>query len=211
MATIFTTSFKLIILLALSSPLHQPLLVNSAEFEVNDEKGWIIPSSTSNQTYNKWASHHRFQVNDTIRFKYEKDSVLEVSDEEYSKCHSSRPIFFSNNGDTIFEFNRSGLFYFISGVSGHCERGQKMIIKVLETNSSQQLQPPPSPNIPDLSAAVGPTVVVLHKNCHSWLPELELETRVLKLERVVAVLKAAKFGNKCVKSKYSSSSTLALG
>ncbi|XP_059638820.1 protein MAINTENANCE OF MERISTEMS-like [Cornus florida] len=31
------------------------------------------------------------------------------------------------------------------------------------------------------------------------LPELELEARILRLERVVAVLKAAKFGNKCVK------------
>lgn len=65
-------------------------------------------------------------------FKYEKDSVLVVTEEEYEKCKASRPLFFSNNGDTVFKFERPGLFYFISGVQGHCPRGQKMIIKVLD-------------------------------------------------------------------------------
>ena len=74
-----------------------------------------------------------------IDFEYDKDSVLAVTEEEYEKCYSSHPGFFSNNGDTVFHVNRAGLFYFISGVSGHCERGQKMIIKVLDA-----AQPPQS-------------------------------------------------------------------
>ncbi|CAL2250132.1 unnamed protein product [Prunus armeniaca] len=41
-----------------------------------------------------------------------------VTKDEYEKCHSAHPIFFSNNG--------------VTWGSGHCERGQKMIIKVLE-------------------------------------------------------------------------------
>ncbi|XP_008244053.1 PREDICTED: mavicyanin-like [Prunus mume] len=88
--------------------------------------------------YNQWASDNRFKVNDTLHFNYTKDSVLVVTKDEYEKCHSAHPIFFSNNGVTVFTLERPGLFYFISGVSGHCERGQKMIIKVLEPASPPQ-------------------------------------------------------------------------
>ncbi|CBI15400.3 hypothetical protein AAG906_014109 [Vitis piasezkii] len=115
--------------------------VISVEFLVGDDDGWALPSSKSGeQMYNEWASHNRFKVGDTVHFKYEKDSVMVVTEAEYNKCHSAHPILFSNNGDTIFSLDRPGLFYFISGVAGHCERGQKMIIKVLE--------PPSPPSVP---------------------------------------------------------------
>ncbi|PNX89712.1 early nodulin-like protein 1-like [Trifolium pratense] len=68
-----------------------------------------------------------------------------VSEEEYEKCKSARPLFFGNNGDTVFKFERPGLFYFISGVSGHCTRGQKMIIKVLDIEPEEQEPTAPSP------------------------------------------------------------------
>lgn len=76
-----------------------------------------------------------------IVFKYERDSVMVVTEEEYEKCKASRPLFFSNNGDTVFKFDRPGLFYFISGVSGHCDRGQRLIIKVLDVKPAAA--PPP--------------------------------------------------------------------
>ncbi|XWS37198.1 hypothetical protein CRYUN_Cryun19dG0022500 [Craigia yunnanensis] len=110
-----------------------------AEYEVNGNDGWIAPKH-DNQIYNKWASKNRFKVDDTIHFKYKKDSVLVVTEEEYDKCQPSHPQFFSNNGDTVFKLDRSGLFYFISGVTGHCQKGQKMIIKVLETATPPQSQ-----------------------------------------------------------------------
>ncbi|KAF8389821.1 hypothetical protein HHK36_024340 [Tetracentron sinense] len=138
MASLFMGSCRFVLILTLFSTL-QLLFVDSVEFEVGDDKGWVLPSSKNNEIYNQWASKKRFQINDTVRFKYKKDSVLVVTDAEYEKCHSSYPIFFSNNGDTIFKLDRPGLFYFISGVTGHCERGQHMIIKVLEPES------PPSP------------------------------------------------------------------
>ncbi|XVF08829.1 hypothetical protein REPUB_Repub07fG0037300 [Reevesia pubescens] len=107
------------------------------EYEVNGENGWIAPKH-DNQIYNKWASNNRFMVNDTIHFTYKKDSVLVVTEDEYDKCQPSHPQFFSNNGDTVFTLDRPGLFYFISGVTGHCQKGQKMIIKVLEAASPPQ-------------------------------------------------------------------------
>lgn len=69
-------------------------------------------------------------------FKYNKDSVMEVTEEDYKKCNSTHPVFFSNTGNTVFRFDHSGLFYFISGVSGHCDKGQRMIIKVMASEES---------------------------------------------------------------------------
>lgn len=70
-------------------------------------------------------------------FKYKKDSVMEVTGAEYKRCNSTHPIFFSNTGDTVYQLDHPGNFYFISGVSGHCERGQRMIVKVMTPEDSQ--------------------------------------------------------------------------
>ncbi|KAK9104252.1 hypothetical protein Scep_021096 [Stephania cephalantha] len=109
----------------------------SVDFDVGNTRGWEIPPANNSNFYNEWASKNRFRVGDAIHFKYEKDSVMMVSEIEYKDCISSHPSFFSNNGNTQFKFDRSGLFYFISGVSGHCERGQKMIIKVMSDDSNK--------------------------------------------------------------------------
>ncbi|KAL5714383.1 hypothetical protein ACHQM5_016350 [Ranunculus cassubicifolius] len=132
----FFKSFLLFFTLFISLQL---LMVQSVEFEVGEKEGWVVPSSKNNQVYNQWASKHRFQVGDNIHFKYSKDSVLAVTKQEYEKCRSAHPVFFSNNGDTDYKFEHPGLYYFISGVTGHCERGLKMIIKVLDT---ENLSPP---------------------------------------------------------------------
>ena len=84
-----------------------------------------------------------------LDFKYEKDSVVEVSEEEYEKCHSPHPLFFSNNGNTAFDLDHPGSFYFISGISGHCEKGQKMIIKVLKPHHHHAHAPAPAPSSHD--------------------------------------------------------------
>ncbi|KAK1404320.1 Phytocyanin domain-containing protein [Heracleum sosnowskyi] len=112
-----------------------PLVVCHAEFKVGDDNGWIVPSSNDTNFYNKWASGNRFKVTDTLRFSYKKDSVMVVSKDDYENCVSSHPKFFSNADSTIYILNKPGLFYFISGVSGHCEKGLKMIVKVLDSDS----------------------------------------------------------------------------
>ncbi|KAK9090228.1 hypothetical protein Sjap_023405 [Stephania japonica] len=123
----------------------------SVDFDVGNTRGWEIPPANDSNFYNEWASKNRFRVGDIIHFKYEKDSVMMVSEIEYKDCISSHPSFFSNNGNTQFKFDRSGLFYFISGVSGHCERGQKVIIKVMSADSNKD----------DSSSAATSTVVVV--------------------------------------------------
>ncbi|KAL5722454.1 hypothetical protein ACHQM5_005972 [Ranunculus cassubicifolius] len=90
----FFKSFLLFFTLFISLQL---LMVQSVEFEVGEKEGWVVPSSKNNQVYNQWASKHRFQVGDNIHFKYSKDSVLAVTEQEYEKCRSAHPVFFSNN------------------------------------------------------------------------------------------------------------------
>lgn len=73
-----------------------------------------------------------------------------VTEDDYNNCRAFHPIFFSNNGDTTVPLDRPGLFYFISGVAGHCERGQRMIIKVIGSDAPppQASTPPPAPPSP---------------------------------------------------------------
>ncbi|MCD7472293.1 hypothetical protein HAX54_013357 [Datura stramonium] len=133
-------------------------LAFATEFSVGGDKGWVVPTVKDDQLYNQWAGKNRFKINDTLRFEYKKDSVLVVTKEEHEKCKSSHPIFFSNNGKTVYKLEQPGLYYFISGVSGHCERGLKMIIKVLEAGAP----PPQSANhtsTPTIAGANGANVI----------------------------------------------------
>ncbi|XP_022991157.1 mavicyanin [Cucurbita maxima] len=115
--------------------------VASFEFQVGDTKGWVVPPANDTRIYNDWASENRFRAEDSVRFRYKKDSVMEVTEEEYKRCNSTQPSFFSNTGNTVFHFGRSGTFYFISGANGHCERGQRMIVKVMAQDEASSTSP----------------------------------------------------------------------
>ncbi|XP_016449825.1 early nodulin-like protein 21 [Nicotiana tabacum] len=127
----FLCSSNMLFSILMMISLHQVVYVSSLEFQVGDTTGWAVPPSNDTNFYNNWASNMRFKIGDTIRFKYKKDSVMEVTENEYKKCNSTRPHFFSNNGNTMFTLDRSGYFYFVSGAAGHCERGERMIVRVL--------------------------------------------------------------------------------
>ncbi|PSS35265.1 Early nodulin-like protein [Actinidia chinensis var. chinensis] len=128
-------SHYMMLLLVSLSAFHL-LSVSSYELQVGDTNGWVVPAVNDSKFYNDWASENRFRVGDTIRFKYVKDSVLEVTEADYKKCNSTHPSFFSNTGNTVFKLDRSGSFYFISGAFGHCGRGQRMIVKVMSHQDS---------------------------------------------------------------------------
>ncbi|CAK7323149.1 unnamed protein product [Dovyalis caffra] len=159
---LFKGSCKVFLFLIVFASIFQFYFVISTEFLVGGEGGWIIPKKDG-QMYNEWASNNRFKVDDTVHFKYNKDSVLVVTEEEYQKCRSAHPIFFSNNGDTVFKLDQPGLFYFISGVAGHCERGQKMIIKVLDIEtppqSANDTSPPDQPEKENGAVQMPPAII----------------------------------------------------
>ncbi|CAH8271063.1 unnamed protein product [Arabidopsis lyrata] len=114
--------------------------VSSHEHKLN----WVVPPANSSESFNDWASNKRFQVGDIIQFKYRKDSVMQVTKGSYKQCNSSHPRFYSNTGKTRFMFDHSVPYYFISGTSGHCEKGQKMIVEVISLDQTTTSSAPPA-------------------------------------------------------------------
>ncbi|XP_073025553.1 early nodulin-like protein 21 [Primulina eburnea] len=120
-------------------------LVLSFEFEVGEEGGWKIPTGKEPETYNDWAAQNRFQIGDTLHFKYQNDSVLVVSSADYLNCNTANPISKFEDGSSVFQFDRSGFFYFISGQTGHCKSGQRLIIRVMHPSEIGTPSPAPAP------------------------------------------------------------------
>ncbi|KAL3637540.1 hypothetical protein CASFOL_018708 [Castilleja foliolosa] len=127
------------------------VLVSGFQFQVGGPKGWRTPTGDEPETYNEWAAKNRFHIGDTLYFKYEKDSVLVVSSADYLKCNTSNPVSKFEDGKTVFRFNRSGPFYFISGQPGHCKLGQRLIVRVIHP----RLAPSPAPVVAPAPAPGG--------------------------------------------------------
>ncbi|XP_044955703.1 early nodulin-like protein 1 [Hordeum vulgare subsp. vulgare] len=105
-------------------------------YSVGNGRGWAVPAVNGTETYNHWAKRNRFQVGDILDFKYEaKDSVLLVNHDDYKMCSTVTPVTRFADGDTKFKFDRTGFFYFVSGVPGHCEAGQRMMVRVVGHSS----------------------------------------------------------------------------
>ncbi|GMH11070.1 hypothetical protein Nepgr_012911 [Nepenthes gracilis] len=133
-------------------------------FYVGSRDGWVV---SPYESYNHWAERNRFQVNDTLFFKYkkERDSVLVVTMENYYKCNATRPLKSLTEGDSELKLDRSGPFFFISGNADHCGRGQKLIVTVLAVrHRAPPAAPSPSPSLSpsppaQTPGAASPTVV----------------------------------------------------
>uniref|UniRef100_A0A0E0JFB0 Phytocyanin domain-containing protein n=1 Tax=Oryza punctata TaxID=4537 RepID=A0A0E0JFB0_ORYPU len=100
------------------------------DFYVGGRDGWTINPA---EPYNRWAERNRFQVNDRLVFRYnkEKDSVVVVSQSHYDGCNATDPLLRDAGGESTFVFDNSGPFFFISGDSGRCQAGERLIVVVL--------------------------------------------------------------------------------
>lgn len=74
--------------------------------------------------------------------------MLVVNSSDYEKCKTSNPISKFDDGNTVFQFERSGFFYFISGQPGHCKSGQRLIIRVMHPSEIESPEAAPSPGAP---------------------------------------------------------------
>ncbi|KAB2605621.1 GTPase-activating protein GYP1-like [Pyrus ussuriensis x Pyrus communis] len=120
------------------------------KFYVGGKEGWVVNPF---QSYSLWAEKNRFNINDTLHFKYKKgsDSVLVVNKDDYFSCNTQNPIQKLDGGDSDFTLDRSGPFYFISGQNGNCQKGQKLLVIVLAPRHPKPpVLPPPttSPTAP---------------------------------------------------------------
>ncbi|KAL4279206.1 hypothetical protein GQ457_03G006610 [Hibiscus cannabinus] len=125
------------------------------KFFVGGRDGWVVNPS---ENYNHWAERMRFQVNDTLFFKYSKgsDSVLLVTKEDYFSCNTKSPVQSFTEGDTIFTFDRSGPFFFITGNVDNCNKGQKLIVVVMAVRSKPTPPVSPAPSSPVPIPTVSP-------------------------------------------------------
>ncbi|KAG7571953.1 Phytocyanin domain [Arabidopsis suecica] len=113
---------------------------------------WKVPESP-NHTLSHWAESVRFQVGDILLFKYDSkmDSVLQVTEENYVKCNTEKPLKEHKDGYTTVKLDVSGPYFFISGApTGNCAKGEKVTVVVQSPN--HQPMPKPGP------AAVTPTL-----------------------------------------------------
>ncbi|KAI5333208.1 hypothetical protein L3X38_023338 [Prunus dulcis] len=125
-------------------------------FYVGGKDGWVLNPSDN---YIHWSGRNRFQVNDTLYFKYKKgtDSVLVVNKDDFFKCNTKNPIQKLDGGDSEFTLDRSGPFYFISGQNGNCDKGQKLFIVVLAVRHHNKPNPPVAPTTPPSTSPTSPS------------------------------------------------------
>ncbi|KAF5766610.1 putative Phytocyanin domain, cupredoxin [Helianthus annuus] len=119
--------------------LFSTLLCVSKAFNltVGGKDGWTLHPS---EAYDHWSGRLRFNVNDNLHFKYNggSDSVMEVNRGDYGSCNTNNPITtLTGSGDSFFNLNRSGPFYFISGNKSNCDQGQKLTVVVLSPRKNQ--------------------------------------------------------------------------
>ncbi|KAK1584521.1 hypothetical protein Q3G72_033707 [Acer saccharum] len=126
----------------------------ATQFLVGGKGNWGAPTDNSTINYSQWAESKRFQIGDSLVFNYQsgQDSVLQVTREAYTNCSTTdTPMANFTDGHTVFTFNRSGAFYFISGNEDNCKNNEKLVVVVLadrrQRNSTQtDIAPSPAPS-----------------------------------------------------------------
>ncbi|KAK8590011.1 hypothetical protein V6N12_024397 [Hibiscus sabdariffa] len=131
--------FAIVVLMAPSSS-------TATYFTVGDDEGWGLGID-----YNAWVQGKQFFVGDNLVFKYMAGAhnVYKVSGDEFQNCTVP-----SNNSNGSFSGNdtirlaTAGNKWYICGVSGHCQAGQKLKITVLNGAA-----PAPAPVAPEPSSS----------------------------------------------------------
>lgn len=72
--------------------------------------------------------------------------MLVVTKDDYFSCNNKKPVQSLTDGESVFSFDHSGPYFFISGNADNCNKGQKLIVVVMAVrNKSQHHEAPPSP------------------------------------------------------------------
>ncbi|CAM8986105.1 unnamed protein product [Rhodiola kirilowii] len=107
---------------------------------VGDKTGW---TTIGNYDYKAWAASKNFQVGDVITFVYHSEyhNVMQVTQPEYTSCNVTKPIATYATGNDSITIKTYGNHYFLCGVPGHCQSGQKVDINV---RMASEIAPSPS-------------------------------------------------------------------
>ncbi|XP_057771748.1 mavicyanin-like [Salvia miltiorrhiza] len=129
-----------------------------AVYKVGDSAGW---TTIGNVDYKLWSATKTFQLGDTIVFEYNPQfhNVMQVIHSEYKACNASSPISTHTTGNDSLTIDTHGHHFFVCGVPGHCQSGQKVDINVLRSPSpSSGIPSPPLPaaTVPSPSPSAAP-------------------------------------------------------
>ncbi|WCJ18903.1 Cupredoxin superfamily protein [Euphorbia peplus] len=112
-------------------------------YEVGDMAGW---TSMGGIDYQHWAAHKIFKLGDVVVFNYNNQfhNVKQVNLNDFETCNASSPITTYSHGADSIELEKEGDMYFMCGVPGHCEFGQKLHIFVAPSTTSPAVSPSPT-------------------------------------------------------------------
>ncbi|KAL6626407.1 hypothetical protein ACP70R_030133 [Stipagrostis hirtigluma subsp. patula] len=123
---------------------QEPLPSPGILFEVGGPRGWRVPDGYADTDYGWWATNNRFTVGDHLYFSYTNDSVLQVDRPAFDACNTTDPLASFSDGNTTVLLDRPGFFCFISGEPGHCEQGQKVVVRVMVQPGDHPVAPGPA-------------------------------------------------------------------
>ncbi|OMP06143.1 Plastocyanin-like protein [Corchorus olitorius] len=128
-----------------------------AVHKVGDSSGWTIMGDTD---YTNWASARTFHVGDSLLFEYNSEfhDVVEVSHDDFQSCKGTSGIATYASGSDTITLERPGHYYFLCGVPGHCQIGQRVDILVQPASSinSPSTSPCALPSSPAATATENP-------------------------------------------------------
>ncbi|KAL7188068.1 hypothetical protein ACSBR1_038005 [Camellia fascicularis] len=115
------------------------------QFNVGGKEGWVLNPS---ENYNHWAGRMRFQVNDTLLFKYNNgsDSVLVVNKQDYDNCNTQNPITKMEDEANRRRFSHKKQTHHLSSS-----------VSVRRSSFTAGQTPSPSPSTPFPSPTVSPS------------------------------------------------------
>ncbi|OMO50466.1 Plastocyanin-like protein [Corchorus olitorius] len=118
----------------------------AAVHKVGDSSGWTIMGDIDD--YANWASARTFHVGDSLLFEYNNEfhDVVEVSHDDFQSCTATSAIATYASGSDSITLERPGHYYFLCGVPGHCQIGQRVDILVQPAPSSIAPSTSPSPS-----------------------------------------------------------------
>ncbi|KAM3295280.1 hypothetical protein ACQJBY_037894 [Aegilops geniculata] len=132
-------------------------VAGAAQYNVGGDNGWGVPGAGA-ESYNTWAEKTTFQVGDQLVFVYpkDKDSVLLVAPADYNACNTNTYDKQFSDGNTVFDLDRAGAFFFISGVDANCRANEKLIVMVAAAAAAKGA-PTPSQGSPAATATTPPS------------------------------------------------------
>ncbi|KAI8569877.1 hypothetical protein RHMOL_Rhmol02G0311300 [Rhododendron molle] len=166
------TSPKYQFLCALLFLLSLQTEVFGTQYQVGNLNCWGVPPAGYEYVYVNYSNYNTFNPGDSLFFLFppSQDSVLLVTAEAYATCNTANPIWSSNTGNSVFNINTTGVYYFISGVPNNCRNNEKLQVCVPNNGTCATYTAPLPPLSPASAPAPAPSQLRSTSSAPSFSP-----------------------------------------